>query len=99
MPTIRDPADRSKLIERLMKLRSDETPSWGKMNASQMMSHLVQTGGHAISGNPCGQKQFFNENVVKAADTVCFADAEGRENLTRNESARKWAKASRYVSH
>jgi len=44
MKTIRNEKDRSGLIDRLSKLKGDETPLWGKMNVNQMMSHLVQGG-------------------------------------------------------
>lgn len=44
MPTIRNQADRARIIERLNKLTGDEKPIWGKMNVNQMVSHLVQSG-------------------------------------------------------
>src|SRR5688500_12020272 len=44
MKTIRNDGERSALIERISKLRGDETPSWGKMTVNQMISHFVQAG-------------------------------------------------------
>ena len=44
MNSIRNEADRAKIIERMRKLNGDEVPLWGKMTVGQMMSHLVQAG-------------------------------------------------------
>ncbi len=41
MPTLRDPADRAALIARLDRLTPDATPRWGRMNAQQMLAHVV----------------------------------------------------------
>ncbi len=41
MPTLRNPADRAALIARLDRLTSDATPRWGRMNAQQMLAHVV----------------------------------------------------------
>lgn len=41
MPTLRSPADRAALIARLDRLTPHATPLWGRMNAQQMLAHLV----------------------------------------------------------
>ena len=39
--TLWNPGSRQELMKRLDNLRPDATPLWGKMNAPQMVSHLV----------------------------------------------------------
>ncbi len=41
MPTLRNPADRAALIARLDRLTPAATPRWGRMNARQMLAHVV----------------------------------------------------------
>jgi hypothetical protein len=39
--TLWDRDSRRELLERMSRLRPDATPVWGRMNAGQMMAHLV----------------------------------------------------------
>ena len=39
--TLWNPESRQELVRRLDNLRPDATPLWGKMNAPQMVSHLI----------------------------------------------------------
>lgn len=40
--TLWNESDRAGLLARVDKLRPDMTPAWGKMNATQMMTHLTE---------------------------------------------------------
>jgi hypothetical protein len=65
MKTIRNEADRASLIERINKLSGNETAVWGKMNVSQMVSHLVQAGEMPFGHNLDNRSNFMSRNVVK----------------------------------
>ena len=41
MPSIFNPNDNQKLIDRINKLSPDSKPEWGKMTVDQMMSHCM----------------------------------------------------------
>ena len=43
MKTIFEESDRQALLQRIDRVTPAATPRWGKMNASQMLSHLVQS--------------------------------------------------------
>ena len=40
--TLWNESDRAQLLARVDKLRPDMTPAWGKMNATQMVTHLTE---------------------------------------------------------
>ena len=40
--TLWNESDRAELLARVDKLRPDMTPAWGKMNATQMVTHLTE---------------------------------------------------------
>lgn len=40
LPTLLNANDRSQLIERLRRVRADEKPAWGKLDAPRMICHL-----------------------------------------------------------
>ena len=65
MPTVRDEIVRSKLIERVRKLTGNETPKWGKMNTSQMMSHLVQAGNLPFMESLPDKSTFLSRTLIK----------------------------------
>jgi hypothetical protein len=65
MKTIRNEADRTNLIERINKLSGNESALWGKMNVSQMVSHLVQSGEMPFGHNMPDYSNFMSKNVVK----------------------------------
>ena len=65
MPTIRNSNVRGDLIGRLNKLTGEEKPAWGKMNVSQMMSHLVQTAELPFSVTLPDKSNFFSRTLVK----------------------------------
>jgi hypothetical protein len=41
MPTIYDESTRRAILERFAKLNPDSIPRWGRMNAPQMMQHVI----------------------------------------------------------
>jgi hypothetical protein len=41
MPTLADPATRTKLVTRIEQLTPERVPRWGCMNASQMLAHCA----------------------------------------------------------
>jgi hypothetical protein len=63
--TLRNEKHREALIERLRALTGDERPRWGRMNADQMMSHLVQAGDLPLEGGQEERSNFFSRMVVK----------------------------------
>lgn len=65
MPTVRDKEARLKLVDRLNSLTGNETPKWGKMNADQMMSHLVQGGELAFTESLADKSTFLMRTIVK----------------------------------
>jgi Protein of unknown function (DUF1569) len=65
MKTIRNEADRANLIGRLNKLTSNETALWGKMNANQMLSHLVQAGEMPFAHNLPDASNFMSRTFIK----------------------------------
>jgi Protein of unknown function (DUF1569) len=65
MATIRNEADRAKLIERIGKLNGDESPIWGKMNVKQMVSHLVQNGDLPFVASLPDKSNFMSRAVIK----------------------------------
>lgn len=52
MKTIFRDADRQAMLARIDAVRPQATPLWGTMNASQMLSHLVQSGKMAAAELP-----------------------------------------------
>lgn len=65
MKTIRNEANRSSLIDRLSKLKGDETPLWGRMNVNQMMSHLVQAGEFPFEASLPDKSTFASRTFIK----------------------------------
>lgn len=65
MATLRSDIDRNALIERLDKLSGDEKPLWGKMNAEQMMSHLVQAGELPFVASVADRSSFLSRTIIK----------------------------------
>ncbi len=65
MKTLRNENDRKGLVDRLAKLRGDETPMWGRMTISQMMSHLVQAGELPFVGTLPDRSNLLARRVVK----------------------------------
>jgi hypothetical protein len=65
MPTIRNETTRTKLIERISRLRGNEKPLWGKMTINQMMSHLVQTGDLPFIASSPDKSSFVSRTLIK----------------------------------
>lgn len=65
MKTLRNESERAGLIERVKGLTGDETPSWGKMNVNQMVSHLVQAGEMPFVASAPEHSNFMSRNVLK----------------------------------
>ncbi len=65
MKTIRNKADRQKLIDRISNLSGEETPSWGKMTVDQMMSHLVQAGELPFVSSVPDRSTFVSRTIIK----------------------------------
>lgn len=65
MGTLRDERSRAGLIERVKSLTGDETPSWGKMNVNQMVSHLVQAGDLPFEASVPDRSSFMSRTVLK----------------------------------
>lgn len=65
MKTIRDERMRAGLIERVKSLSGSETPSWGKMNVNQMVSHLVQAGSLPFESSVPDRSSFMSRTLLK----------------------------------
>jgi len=65
MKTLRNESDRESLIERVEKLNGNETPSWGKMNVNQMVSHLVQASEMPFESSVPDRSNFVSRNILK----------------------------------
>ncbi len=65
MKTIRNEADKARLIARINKLNGDEKALWGKMSVNQMVSHLVQAGEMPFGHELKSQSNFVSRNIVK----------------------------------
>ena len=65
MKSLRDPARRAALIERINDLSPDAKPIWGKMNVEQMLSHLVQAGELPFTASVPDRSSFLSRNLVK----------------------------------
>lgn len=63
--TILRKSDRDELTTRLNKLTGNETPTWGKMNVDQMMSHLVQACEMPFAPILPDRSSFFSRTVIK----------------------------------
>ncbi|MFP5246036.1 MAG: DUF1569 domain-containing protein [Thermoanaerobaculia bacterium] len=57
MKTLFDPALRSGILARIERLRPGVTPQWGKMNAEQMLAHLVASMRMAVGELHCESKK------------------------------------------
>ena len=65
MKTVRNEADRQRLIDRISNLSGKETPLWGKMTAEQMMSHLVQAGELPFEASVPDRSKFMGRTIIK----------------------------------
>lgn len=65
MTTLRSEADRASLIERVRSLTGNETPSWGKMNVNQMVSHLIQAGDMPFEASAADRSSLLSRTVLK----------------------------------
>jgi hypothetical protein len=65
MKTLRNESERAGLIERVKNLSGSETPSWGKMNVNQMVSHLVQAGDLPFEASVPDRSSFMSRTVLK----------------------------------
>lgn len=65
MGTLRSEADRAGLIARIKNLTGNETPSWGKMNVNQMVSHLVQAGTMPFESSVPDRSNLLSRTVLK----------------------------------
>lgn len=65
MKTIRKETDKANLIERIEKLKGDETAIWGKMSVNQMMSHVVQAGRLPFEASLPDRSTFASRKIIK----------------------------------
>jgi hypothetical protein len=65
MKTLRNDTARSAIIDRLKRLKGDETALWGKMSVGQMMSHLVQTGELPFVDSEADRSSFMSRTILK----------------------------------
>lgn len=65
MKSLRNESERAGLIERVKGLTGSETPSWGKMNVIQMVSHLVQAGEMPFESSVPDRSSFMSRTVLK----------------------------------
>lgn len=65
MKTLRSESERAGLIERVQSLTGNETPSWGKMNVNQMVSHLVQAGAMPFESTVPDRSSLMSRTVLK----------------------------------
>jgi hypothetical protein len=56
MKTLFEPADRESIQQRLLTLRADSARGWGKMNASQMVTHCARALETGTGDRPMKQK-------------------------------------------
>lgn len=56
MKTLFEPADRESIQQRLLTLRADSARGWGKMNASQMVTHCARALETSTGDRPMKQK-------------------------------------------
>ena len=56
MKTLFEPADRESIEKRLLMLRADSARGWGKMNASQMVTHCARALETGTGDRPMKQK-------------------------------------------
>ena len=65
MKSLRNEHCREELIRRINTLTPDAKPEWGKMNAEQMLSHLVQAGELPFEASAPDRSSFMSRNVIK----------------------------------
>lgn len=65
MKTLRREGERAGLIERVQSLTGNETPSWGRMNVNQMVSHLIQAGEMPFVASGPEHSTFFSRNLIR----------------------------------
>jgi len=97
MKTIRNNVHRAALIERINKLTGDETPSWGKMNVNQMVSHLVQAGELPFEASLPDKSTFVVRTVIKALGLYVFAVPNRRKNRPRRKPQERGPKTQGVV--
>src|SRR5687768_9134419 len=57
MKTIFDEPSRSEILSRIDRLSTGAKPGWGKMNAEQMLAHLVESGRMTMGEVVCKRKK------------------------------------------
>ena len=62
--SIFNPNDREALLQRLAKLRPESQRQWGKMNADQMVCHLIDSLEVASGSKPATSKNNFMSNPL-----------------------------------
>ncbi|MFN0140985.1 MAG: DUF1569 domain-containing protein [Pyrinomonadaceae bacterium] len=92
MKTLRSEGERAGLIERVQSLTGNETPSWGKMNVNQMVSHLVQAGGIPFESTVPDRSNPLSRTVLKTLILYVLPipkDVKTSPEMNQQENGRK----------
>ncbi|MEW6731509.1 MAG: DUF1569 domain-containing protein [Acidobacteriota bacterium] len=66
MKSLLNESDRKELIDRLNRFSSDQRPSWGKMDAKQMITHLVDSLRMSAGElQPAPKKSILSNSLIK----------------------------------